>query len=616
MSSRSEACTLIERAVNDVFARGKSRNGVDQMRDIGSPKKIIHFGEFEVDLQAGCLFKRGVKFRLREQLFQVLSMLLEHTGEVVTREQLQRRLWPGDVFVDFEINLNTIIARLREALGDSAEHPRYIETLPKRGYRFLATASECAASEILPQRRIRLVVLPFSNVGGKPAEEYFSDAMTDELITALCQVAPEHLAVIARTTAMHYKHSEKDVAHIGRELGVDYAVEGGVRRSGNRVAINAQLIQTTDQTHVFARKYDVEMVELFSLQTRIAEDIATHIPSVSGLLSGGRIRKKPTEDLQAYLLYRQGRHHMYKETLEGLDKAKQCFEEAIARDPRFALAYDALGELYWWTGFFGHLPPRQAYSVGLWAALRAIEIDPTLAETHSLLGQYRVRQKHVYNWPEVRREMTLAMDLDPSSPLVRMRYAVSGLLPHGRLKEGIAQLERGLELDPLSFSLHCWFSIFLWLARDYDQAMREARFTERLDPESYTAQMTIGNICRESGMLQEAIAAHRRAIELSGGVTQMQGLLGLDMARSGNTAEARSLLQRLQATASQAYVSPTSFAWIHLGLGEIDDAFVYMERSIDEGDAFIIPIKTYPFLDPLRADPRFHALLRKMNLEP
>ena len=581
-----------------------------------SPPRIIRFGEFEVDLQAGRLTKQGVKVRLREQVFQVLSMLLEHAGQVVTREELRTRLWPGDVFVDFELNLNTIVARLREALGDSAEHPRYIETLPKRGYRFLPTPTECVASEAVPQRRVRLIVLPFTNVSGNPAEEYFSDAMTDELITALCQIAPEQLAVIARTTAMHYKNCEKDVAQIGRELGVDYVVEGGVRRSDNRVAMNVQLIQTTDQTHVFARKYDTPVNELFGLQTSIAEDIAAHIPSLPALRGGARLRKRPTEDLQAYQLYRQGRHQMDRETLEGLDKAKECFEEAIARDPRFALAYDALGELYWWTGFFGYLPPKQAYSVGLWATLRALEIDHTLAETHSLLGQYRVRQKGVYNWPQVRREMTLALELDPSSPLVRMRYAASWLLPHGQLREGIAQLERGLEFDPLSCMLHCWLSIFLWLARDFDRAMREAKFMEKLDPESYLAQMTIGNVYRESGMLEEAIMAHRRAVELSGGMPQMVGLLGLDIARSGNRAEARSLLQRLQATASQAYVTPTSFAWIHLGLGEVDDAFIWLERAIDQGDAFIIPIKTYPFLDPIRGDPRFLALLGKMNLEP
>ena len=586
------------------------------MPDPVSRPKIIRFGEFEVDLQAGCLFKRGVKLRLREQAFQVLSMLLEHAGQVVTREELRRCLWPGDVVVDFDINLNTIIARLREALGDSAEHPRFIETLPKRGYRFLATASACAPSEPVAQRRIRLAVLPFSNVGGNPAEEYFSDAMTDEIITAFCQVAPEHLAVIARTTAMHYKDCEKDVARIGRELGVDYIVEGSVRRSANHVSMNVQLIQTTDQTHVFARKYETELPDLFSLQTSIAEDVAVHIPSLPALRGGGRFRKKPTEDLEAYQLYRQGRHQMNKETLEGLDKAKECFEEAIARDSRFALAYDALGELYWWTGFLGYLPPKQAYSVGLWATLRALEIDHTLAETHSLLGQYRVRQKGVYNWPQVRREMTLALELDPSSPLVRMRHAISWLLPHGQLREGIAQLERALEFDPLSYMLHFWLSIFLWLLRDFDRAMREARFIEKLDPESLAAQMMIGNVYRESGMLEEAIIAHRRAVELSGGLSQMVGLLGLDMARSGNAAGARLQLNRLQEALGHAYVSPTSLAWIHVGLGEIDDAFVWLARSIDEGDAFIMAIKTYPFLDPIRGDPRFLALLRKMNLEP
>lgn len=586
------------------------------MPDSVSRPNVIRFGEFEVDLQAGCLFKRGVKLRLREQLFQVLSLLLENAGEVVTREELKRQLWPGDVVVDFEINLNTIIARLREALGDSAEHPHYIETLPKRGYRFLAPASEASASEPEPQRRVRLVVLPFSNVGGDPAEDYFSDAMTDEIITALCQIAPVQLAVIARTTAMHYKRTGKDVARISRELGVDYVVEGGVRRRDNRVAVNMQLIQTIDQTHVFAHKYNAPMTGLFSLQTRVAQDIAAHIPSVSGLRGGSRVRRKPTEDLQAYQLYRQGRYHMYKETSEGLAEAKKCFEEAIARDPRFALAYDALGELYWWTGFFGYLPPKQAYPVGLWATLRALEIDHTLAETHSLLGQYRVRQKGIYNWSQVRREMTLALELDPSSPLVRMRYAISWLLPHGQLKEAITQVQRGLEFDPLSLALHVWLTCFLWLAGDSERAMREARFIERLDPESYLAQMMIGNVFRESGRFKEAIAAHRRAVELSGGLSQMVGLLGLDMARSGNSAGARLQLNRLQEALGHAYVSPTSFAWIYVGLGEVDDAFVWLARSIDEGDAFIIPIKTYPFLDPIRGDPRFLALLRKMNLEP
>jgi TolB-like protein/tetratricopeptide (TPR) repeat protein len=584
------------------------------MPEAVSPKKVIRFGEFEADLQAGCLFKQGVKVRLRQQVFAVLSALLEHAGEVVTREELQRRLWPGNAIVDFETDLNTIIARLREALGDSAEHPRYIETLPKRGYRFLMPAAEGAASEPVPERRVRLVVLPFTNAGGDPAEEYFSDTMTDEIITALCQVAPENLAVIARTTAMHYKNSEKDVVHIGRELGADYVVEGGVHRSGDRVAMNAQLIQASDQTHVFARKYEVEMGELFGLQSRIAEDVIAHIPSVSGLRVAGRARKKPTEDVMAYQLYLQGRHHMYKLTPDRLAKAKQCFEEAIARDPKFALAYDSLGEANWWTGFFGYVPPRQASFVGLGAVLRAVEIDPTLAETHTLLGQFR--QKVDYNWAEVRREMMMAMEMDPSSPLVRIRYAVSYLLPHARLKEAISQVERALDFDPLSWLARFWLSCFLWLDRDYDRGMREARFVQELDPENYMPPLMIANIYREQGMFDEAIAHQRRAIQFSGGQPQMLGWLGLNLALSGNATEARSLLQRLQVITTKAYVAPSCFVWIYVGLGEFDEAFVWMERAIDDRDSIIIPIKTYAFFDPLRSDPRFAVLLRKMNLEP
>jgi len=584
------------------------------MPDRALSQKLVRFGDFEVDLQEGCLYKRGVKARLPRQLFLVLSTLLEHAGEVVTREELQKRLWPKDVFVDFEFNLNTLIARLREALGDSAEYPRYIETLPKRGYRFLATVSEYSPSPMAPPRRPRLVVLPFSHAGGDPAEDYLCEAMTDEIITALCQVAPDRLAVIARTTAMHYKNSNKDVAHIGRELGVDYVVEGGVRRGDDQVAMNVQLIQTSDQTHVFAGKYDGTMNDLFGLQTRIAEDIVTHIPSVPGLREGGQVRKKPSEDELACQCLLQGRSYLYKLTPDGTAKAKRCFEEAIARDPRFALAYDALGEVYWWMAFYGALPAKQASFIGLGNVLRALEIDPALGETHALLGQFR--QKIDYNWPEVRREMTLALDLAPSSPLVRMRYAASDLLPHGQLEEAIAQVEVGLESDPLSFSLRGWLSVFLWLARDYDRAMQEGRLAEALDPKNYMSQYFIANAYRDSGRFEEGIVFQRRAVELSGGAPQMLGWLGLSLALGGNTAEAHALLQRLEAIAAKTYVPPTAFVWIHIGLGEFDEALAWIERAIDDRDPMIIPITTYPCLDPLRSDPRFQALVRKMNLEP
>jgi TolB-like protein len=584
------------------------------MTELGVPQGPVRFGEFEVDLQSGTLSRQGLKVRLREQLLVALSTLIEHAGEVVTREQLQKTIWPDDVVVDFEINLNTIMAKLREALGDSAENPQYIETVPKRGYRFLAAVGKAGRIEPARGWRTRLIVLPFANIGGDPAEEYFSDSMTDEIITVLCQIAPERLAVIARTTAMRYKGSSKDVAHIGRELGVDYVVEGGVHLRGDRLTMNVQLIQASDQTHVFGKKYEAEMSDLFGLQGRVSEEIVAHIPSVGTLPRGDGRRRKPTENLQAYQLYLQGRHHMHGMTPDGFAKAKTCLDQAVALDPKFALVHDALADIYWWTAFFGYMPAKQASFAGLGAVLRAVEIDPTLGESHASIGRFR--QKVDYNWDEVRREMTLALEMAPSSPLVRERYAISDLLPHGRLEEAIAQIDVGLEFDPMQLTLHVWRSTLFWLARDQDQALREARIAEALDPESYLPQYVLANAFRDGGHIEEALVHQRRAVERSGGLPQMLGWLSLTLARDGDVAGARSVLDMLRAVSSQRYVSPTCFVWVHAGLGEFDETMNWIERAIEERDSFIIPIKTYPAFDPLRSDPRFLALVRKMNLEP
>ncbi len=584
------------------------------MTEMADPRQPVRFGEFEVDLQARRLFKQGTEVRLREQLFVLLETLIERGGMPVPRETLQKRLWPGDTLVDFEINLNTLIARLREALGDSAENPRYIETLPKRGYRFLAETFAAGEPGARPRRRLRLVVLPFSNAGGDPSEDDFSDSVTDEMITALCQIAPDHLAVIARSTAMHYKGSRKDAAHIGRELGADYLVEGAARRGDGRVALNVQVVQAADQAHIFAGRYDAEMSELFGLQNRVAAEIVGHLPPAPG--SGGErpARKKPSEDVIAYQLYLRGRQHLCSMTPEGMGRAKEYLDQALGRDPKLALAHDALGELFWWTGFFGHMPAKQASFLGMGAVLRAIEIDPSLGESHALLGQFR--QKIDYNWPEVRREMALALEMAPSSPLVRQRYAVSYLLPHGRLDEAIAQAEVGLEFDPLNWMLRNWLSIFLWLARDPGRALQEALVAETIDPKNWLTQFVLSNAFTIGGDLREATARLRRTVELTGGAPQMLGWLGFTLAADGKPDEARAVLERIKEISGRAYVAPTSLIWVNAGLREYDEALRWIERAIDERDSFIIPIKTYPCLDPLRGDPRFQALVGKMNLEP
>ncbi len=578
---------------------------------------VVQFDCYEADLDSGELRKRGVRVGLREQSFQVLASLLEHPGHLITREELRRRLWCDEVFVDFDKNLNTAVARLRQALSDSADHPRFIETLPKRGYRFIGSAHPlpCAAAEETA-RRPRLIVLPFVNLSGDVTEEYFSDAMTDEIITALASVVPEHLAVIARTTAMQYKRRDKDVARIGRELNVDYVVEGGVRRSGDRVGINIQLIQTGDQTHLFARKYDTTLNDIFCVHDSIAQEVATCVAGKvhpAGAVAGC-VRRKPTDDPVAYNLYLQGRYHMRQATPDGIATAKQYFEQALARDQLFALAYHALAEMQWWTGFQGFVRPKDAFSAGVFAALRTIEIDPTLAQAHALLGSYR--KELDYNWPEVHREMSLALELDPDSTDVIFWYAGSDLMAQGHIQESIAELQRALELDPLSVLVRSsGLALVLYLGRLYEKAMEQVRLAMEIDPAYFFNFVWAGMIRCEEGAFDEAITVLRKAAQLSGDAPFALGWLGMALARSGDVAAAHKVLDQLHAMATQAYVLPTSFAWIHLGLGEIDQAYTWLGRAIDDRDPIIIPIKTYPFLDPLRNDSRFQYLLRKMNLE-
>lgn len=580
---------------------------------------IVRFDCYEVDLASRQLYKRGVRIPLRDKSLVLLAALLEQPGELVTREDLRRRLWDDDVFVDFDNNLNTVLGRLREALNDSAEHPRFVETLPKRGYRFIAEVHPLPfRSPEAGEHRPRLLVLPFVNLSGDPGEEYFSDAVTDEIITAIAALSPEQLGVIARTTAMRYKGSRKDVARIGRELGVDYAVEGGVHRSEDQVAINVQLIQVNDQTHLYANKYNAPLREIFNLENCIAQSIAAHIgvtpAAVKWRAASARATvRKPTEDVTAYNLYLQGRHQLYKWTPESAARAKQYLERAIARDPEFALAYDALGELHWYLGFWGFMPPIETCSLGLSYALRAVEIDNGLADTHALIGMYRKQVD--FDWCEVLREMNCALELNPLSPEVRQRYAACCLMPLGRLEEAAACLEIALESDPLSINLRSWLAVILWFGRHYDRAMEQTRQVLELDPHHHIGYLVAGQIRCMEHAFDEAVAALRRASEFSGRSPMVLGWLGLALAQGGDAAEARDLLQSLHAIAAQTYVPPSSFAWIYYGLGEIDDAFAWMDRAVDARDHMMTPIKSYPFLDPIRNDPRFAALLRKMNLE-
>jgi TolB-like protein len=591
----------------------------------------VRFDCFEVDLDSAQLHKRGVRIRLRDQSFKVLAALLEHAGHVVTRDELRRRLWQDEFFVDFENNLNTAVAHLRQALGDSADHPRFIETVPKRGYRFIGSglARPPAAADAAPQRA-RLIVLPFINLTGDPAQEYFSDAITEEVITELAAQAPD-LGVIARTSAMRYKRTRKDVAQIGRELNVAYVVEGGVCLEGDRVGITAQLIRASDQTHLFSRRYDTGVQSAFETRSSIAGAIAA---AIAGRANDGEAvaarlddrqssRRRPTEDDVAYKEYIQGRALFETGEPEAMARARRHFENAIARDPSFALAHDALAELYTGLGYMGYVRPKDAFSIGISHALAAVETDDTLAEAHAVLAEYHKQLN--FNWPAAERQMARALGLNASSPIVRVRRAVAVLMPHNRMDEAIGEIERALETDPLSWYAQTWLGIMLLLRRDADAAIRQAGRLLEIEPRSPFAFFIIGCGYRQKYVValnggdpgpefgEEAVRALRKAVELAPGSAFFLGWFGHALGVCGREAEARAVLEQLRQ--SERYTLPTAPGFVHLGLREFDAAFGYFDSAIEERDQIMMPILSYAHFDPIRADPRFAELLRRMKLD-
>ncbi|MGE5360680.1 MAG: winged helix-turn-helix domain-containing tetratricopeptide repeat protein [Bacteroidales bacterium] len=574
---------------------------------------MVRFDCFEVDLDGGQIYKRGARLHLREQPFRVLAALLGCPGSVVTREDLRRRLWPDGVFVDFDGLLNTAVATVREVLGDSAAHPRFIETLPKHGYRFIVPVSPPLSDErSAAARKPRLLVLPFVNSTGDAGQDYLSDATTEEIITALAGLAPDMLAVIARTTAMHYKGSQKHVAAIAREVSVDYIVEGALLRAGGAVALTAQLIRASDQSHVWAKRYESTPSGLFNVHSAIAQEIGKHLGIARPEQAADR--RKPTADLVAYKLYLEGLHDLSTSTATSLADAKLCFEKAIVRDPQFALAYDALAELHWYLSFLGFAAPSEVSAAGMFYALRALEIDNNLAETHALLAMFRADIG--CDKSEIKRALERARQFNPSSPLVKLRCALAWLMPTGRLQEAIAEVESALESDPFSMYTRAWFGCFLWLSRQYDRAIEQAHLMVEIEPDNYLGHWHLGMYCCDKGAFDESIAAHRMAVELSGGSMLTLGWFGLALGKGGRTTEAREVLDRLHAAVGEMYVQPTSFAWTYLGLGAVDDAFVWMDRAADGHDRMLVPVQAYPFLDPLRTDPRYAALLAKMRMRP
>jgi len=619
--------------------------------------RALRFADFELDTRARELRKRGIKLHLQGQPLQVLAALLSHAGDVVTREELRAQIWAADTFVDFDHSLHNAIARLREVLGDSAETPRYIETLPRRGYRFIApvtpaepsSPSRPAQSEQHAEVRLNksrmllaaaaiaflalgsvfwlarrmplrtsaaprldsIAVLPLDNLSGNPSEEFFVDGMTDQLITDLAKVGS--LRVISRTSVMRYKGTRKSLPEIARELNVAAIVEGSVVRSGPRVRVTAQLIQAPTDQHLWAETYDRDLGDVLKLQGEVADAIARQVRVQLAPQQQAQLRSAHVVNPAAYDAYLKGRLYFTNEYSKpaSLRKAQQFFEDSIQRDPNFALAYAGLADTFVYLAFSGALQKDQAYRSAKEALAKALELDDTIGEAHDTLGLLRWRFE--WNWGAAEQEFNRAIALAPSYSCAHEDRAIF-LAFTGRRAEALAELAKIDQLD-YSFSAAGSESVTYFELRDYSRLIEASNRGLMLDPKDWSQHYSLGVGYEGTGKLQDAVSEYQKAIEMSGGSEEPLVALAHAYSAMNRKTEAREILLRLEGKSKGRAVSPYTVATIYAGLGENDKAFEFLEKAYSEKSLDLsLFLNSDLRLDNLRGDPRFQSILRRLGL--
>jgi TolB-like protein/Tfp pilus assembly protein PilF len=572
------------------------------MTGVHSARATIRFGGFEADFRAGELRKRGVRVKLQEQPLQILQMLVECPGEVVTRDELQHKIWPADTFVDFEQGLYNAVRRLRDALGDSADKPRFIETLSRHGYRFIGTIDESA-------RKVEsLAVLPLDNLSRDPEQEYFAEGLTEALITTLAKIG--ELRVISRTSAMQYKGVHKPLREIARELDVDAIVEGTVLRVGERVRITAQLIDAVKESHLWAESYERDLRDVLALQSEVAQAIAREVRIKLTPQEQAQFAQARSVDPEAYEDHLKGRYHWNRRSVPGLAKAVQYFRNAIEKDPTYAAAYSGLADCLSLLGLYGVVTPDEGCGKAKSLALQAVGMDHSLAEAHTSLAF--ATMFYDYDFVAAEKEFERSIELNP-------RYATAHswfgyyLAAMGRYEEGYTEAKRAIRLDPLSSPFHFVLGIVYWHARRYEQAIEELERAFDLDSDNALAQSVLGYAYLCNARYEPAITALRKAVQLSQGATTFIASLGEAYAAAGYREEAQKTLEQLTELSKHQYIMSYSVARIYVALGMKDEALRWLETAYCERAPLMVFLKTDPRLDDLRDDPRFEDLLGRMN---
>jgi TolB-like protein/DNA-binding winged helix-turn-helix (wHTH) protein/Tfp pilus assembly protein PilF len=634
----------------------------------------MRFGAFEVDLRSGQIYKHGILLKIQDQPFQILVLLLERAGDMVTREELRRILWPEGTFVDFDTGLNSAIKKLRDVLGDDADEPRYIETLPRRGYRFIAPLADIQPSpgpplhapsasglgkEIantgLPEQPAppvktktrlafvrlpvfltlavlalgtcglvfyrssvakrtsraaikSLAVLPLQNFSGDQTQQYLADSMTDALIGRLSEI--HGLRVISRTSVMRFRDTRLAVPDIARTLGVDAIVEGSVIREGSRIRVQVQLIRAATDEHFWSEVYDRDLSDVLALESDIAQSVAQKVEvTVTGEEQSRLVaaRNVSPEVYESYLKARFAKGNTRAE----IEQSIASYQEAINEDPTFAPAYLGLAEAYdRLAGGFVGVPPEEVRPKVISAVQKALELDPELADGHALLAG--VYQKH-WQWADAEAEYKRALELNPNDSAAYLGYA-SWLMCQGRMDEALSGSRRARELDPLGVT-GVNTGLILFMARRYDEAIRELRSVIAVHPDQASAIWLLGFALTANHKPEEAIPLLERA---ASGSAQSPGVIGglvRANAEAGRRADALRWLNELKRRQKTGYVPAAAFVDAYLALGERDQAFAWFDRAYREQADFLQWLKVHPFFDPVRDDPRFKDLLHRVGLD-
>ncbi|MBZ5538505.1 MAG: tetratricopeptide repeat protein [Acidobacteriia bacterium] len=577
-------------------------------------EQSYRFGEFTLDASEHNLRRKGREVFLRPKAFETLWYLVERHGHLVEKNELMDHVW-ADTSVT-ETVLTHCITEVRQALEDDTRNPRYLKTIPRVGYKFIGEVegiSPATQGREPPKSlttRAAIVVLPFVNLSSDPENEYLCDGLSEELINGLTKV--RNLRVVAHSSAFSFKGRDTDVREIGHRLNVGSVLEGSVRKAGNRLRISAQLINATDGYHVWSEQFDRQMDDVFAIQDDISLVILDKLKVE--LLSEERIAlvKHPTDNLDAYHLYLKGRSFWHRRYEGFMQKALECLQQAVEKDPLYALAHAGLADAYSAWGIWGLAAPREVFSKATAAAEKALEIDSTLAEGYA--SRALISMFYDWDWAAAESGLSRAIELNPGCALVHLFFG-HYLSLVGQFDEAIAAMKQAQDLDPLSPVIGANVGWTLYLARDCEAAIEELHKVLELDPHFGIAHFYLGFIYARMERYKEAIAAFQKAVEATGGMPWAAGSVGYAHALSGKQDRAVTVLRELERQAKQRYVPSSALLLIYLGMGEDEKVFECIRRGYEERDAMLPWLKVMPEFDRLQPDSRFQDLQRSMGRE-